>query len=115
MLTLLYNLEPSAIERLLRWGIFAAPVAEDPDTGCQLQVSDGRRRAGRPARYYLTAPRVLLPAGYFEQTHLGTLTAYSDDEALAKARARLPKLLDAHRRARFPEQYLVNLAQEVAA
>lgn len=86
------DLEPSALERIRRWG-FDCPIAEDPETGARLTVGNGRRKAGRPRRYFIKVPRELLPAGLFNQEQIGTVTAFYDDEAIAKANKRLPKLL----------------------
>lgn len=101
MLVNILILIPNSLDRIVRYGLFAGVVAVDDDTGCRLEVGAGRRRAGRPRRYYLRAPRVLLPAGSYDLTQIATLTAYSDDEAIDKANKRLRKLLDAHLRATF--------------
>jgi hypothetical protein len=87
-------IEPDPFARIGRWGL-NVPIAEDPETGCRLEVGYGRRRGERPRRYYIRAPRELLPGGYFAQEQIGTVTAYYDDEAIAKANRRLPKLLAA--------------------
>jgi hypothetical protein len=54
-------------------------VAYDPDTGAYLRRSMGRRRSGRPARYYLKLV-------YHELGEAIKLTARSDEEAVEKAR-----------------------------
>lgn len=99
------QLVPDAIARVMRYGLFAGVVAECEQSGARLRVGAGRRRAGRPRRYYISAPVELLPAGRHYQTSIGTLTAHSDALAIAAANRRLRKLLDAHLRATFPEQY----------
>jgi hypothetical protein len=85
-------LEPDIRERIRRWGL-DIPIAEDPETGCLLVVGYGRRRAGRPRRYYIRAPRELLPGGSFTQEQIGTVTAHYDEDAIVEANKRLPKLL----------------------
>lgn len=84
-------LEPNQLERIKRWGLFNCPIAQDPDTGATLHVGSGRRRAGRPRRYFIKVPRVLLPAGLFDQEQIGTVTAYYDEDAIEKANKRLAK------------------------
>lgn len=84
-------LEPDWKARVARWGLFNCPIAQDPDTGASLHVGEGRRRAGRPRRYFIKVPRVLLPAGLFDQEQIGTVTAYYDEEAIEKANKRLTK------------------------
>lgn len=86
-------IEPDQMRRLTRWGLFNCPIAVCPDSGAQLTVGDGRRRTGRPRRYFIRVPRVLLPAGHFDQTQVGTVTAFFDEDAIEKANKRLPKLL----------------------
>lgn len=81
-------LEPNAAERFRRWG-FSGVIAEDPETGAHLTVGNGRRRAGRPRRYFIKVAAALLPAGYFDQEQIGTVTAHYDDEAIEKANKRL--------------------------
>lgn len=82
-------LEPDAMKRTTRWGLFNCPIAQDPDTGATLHMGNGRRRTGRPRRYFIKVPRVLLPAGLFDQEQIGTVTAYYDEDAIEKANRRL--------------------------
>lgn len=88
MLTDTRDLEPDAMARFKRW-YFSEPIAECPETGTRLQANDGRRKAGRPRRYYVTSPRTLLPAGLFDQDRVFGLTAHTDSEAIEKANKRL--------------------------
>ena len=81
-------LEPNTIDRFRRWG-FSGVIAECPDTGAHLTVGNGRRRAGRPRRYFIKVAVALLPAGYHDQEQIGTVTAYYDDDAIEKANKRL--------------------------
>lgn len=81
-------LEPNATLRFRRWG-FRDVIAECPDTGAQLTAGAGRRRAGRPRRYFIKVAMSLLPAGYFDQEQVGTITAYCDEDAIKKANKRL--------------------------
>lgn len=57
-------------------------IAVDLASGAHLVRSGGRRRAGRPGRYWLLG----LPG----RDHAPRFTAYTDDEAIEKARALLP-------------------------
>lgn len=83
-------IEPNALARFKRWG-FDCPIAECPETGARLTVGDGRRKAGRPRRYFIKVPRTLLPAGLFDQEQIGTVTAYYDEDAIVKANRRLTR------------------------
>ena len=47
--------------------------AEDPETGAYLTRSNGRRKAGRPRKYWYHQPQEILPVKF---------TAYSDQEAV---------------------------------
>lgn len=87
-------LEPDALARFCRWG-WTDTIAECPETGARLTVGGGRRRSGRPRRYFIKVPRVLLPAGYHDQKQIGTVTAFYDDEAIVKANKRLARLAKA--------------------
>jgi hypothetical protein len=84
-------IEPDPINRFQRWG-FTGVIAECPDTGAHLVVGSGWRRAGRPRRYFIKIAACHLPAGYFDQTQIGTVTAYYDEDAIVKANDRLRKL-----------------------
>ena len=100
---------PDALGRFKRWGFLASDlIAECPDTGARLLVGDGRRKYGRPRRYFIKVPRVLLPAGYFDQEQIGTVTAYCDEDAIVKANARLARerRYEALEREYFGDAYL---------
>ena len=58
-------LEPNATKRFIRWS-FSGTIAECPETGAQLRIGSGRRRAGRARRYFIYVPRTHLPAGLFD-------------------------------------------------
>lgn len=83
-------LEPDAIKRFRRW-MFTDVIAECPETGAQLKIGNGRRKAGRPRRYYISRPSTLLPAGTYSQVPLCTVTAFTDADAIDKANKRLAK------------------------
>jgi hypothetical protein len=61
--------------------LLAGWIALDCESGYHLRRSDGRRAAGRPAKYYLSngAASAIM------------FTARNDQEALAKANQRLPQ------------------------
>lgn len=83
-----YELESDPIQRFIRWS-FSETIAECPETGARLKGSNGRRKAGGARRYYVTKPRIYLPAGLFDQEHVFGLTAHSIQEAIEKANKRL--------------------------
>lgn len=62
--------------------LIAGWIAVDLASGAHLIRSGGRRRAGRPARYWLAN----LPG----RDRWLCITAHTDDEAIEKARALLP-------------------------
>lgn len=84
-------LEPDTYARISRFGLFGGVIAEDPETGVRLRVGSGRRRRGAPRRYFIHAPACLLPAGYFDQVQVGTVTAYDDATAIERANARMAR------------------------
>lgn len=69
-------------------------IAYDPESGCYLIGSQGRRRSGRPRRYTLYIPTCNMhPSGsargaWHELIRMG-FTAQSNAVAIAKANARL--------------------------
>jgi hypothetical protein len=58
--------------------ILADYVAYDPYTGAYLRSSRGRRKFGKPTRYYAVGYRITV-----------RFTAYSDEEAVEKANRKL--------------------------
>lgn len=86
-------------------------IAYDPETRISLAKSQGRRRLGRPAHYYLYRPngrymRVWQkqfvtpdnPKGEGQEEcedRIASLSAHSDMEALTKARRLVAKIKDA--------------------
>lgn len=88
-------LEPNSAKRFVRYSM-SGIIAVDPETGAQIRIGNGRRRAGRPRRYFVYLPTELLPGGHYEQRQAGTVTAYYDDDAIAAVNARMPKLAAKH-------------------
>ena len=66
-------------------------IGLDSDTGWYLIESNGRRRLGRPQRYMLRPPHNLVWYGRWPR-----FTAYSNTEALQKARSRLIQIAATH-------------------
>jgi hypothetical protein len=93
MLIETFDLEEDPAKRFLAYALYGI-VAADPDSGATLRAGQGRRKLGSKRRYFLWGPASLLPAGYFDQTQLGTVTGYNAREALAAANRRLPRLLE---------------------
>lgn len=64
--------------------MLAMHIARCPDTGAYMGGSNGRRKAGRPRRYWARRGETLV-----------RFTAHSDEEALAKANQRLfPEIIE---------------------
>ena len=85
MLTLIRELDPDT--RLHYHIRLRPPLAMDLETGAQLIVSSGRRKAGRPVRCWVRMPGddLPLPPGR-------SFTASSEAEALSKGRAVVERL-----------------------
>lgn len=96
---------PDEMERFDYW--FRGIVAVDLEIKAHLQMSNGRRKLGRPSRYYVSAPNGEYYTGYFQRSvspenpkgeeqvpryrTVCTLSAFTDQEAIDKANKMLPK------------------------
>lgn len=87
--------------------VFRGIIAVDKETRAHLKPTRGRSKAGRPHKYFVSAPCGQFYTGYFQRSvspenpsgaeqvesyrTVCTLTAYTDREAIEKANQMFPK------------------------
>lgn len=85
--------------------LFSSTVGFDPETRIRLTISKGHRRTGRPSRYTIWKPNGTFHREWLKssvtpdnpkgetivesESTIGHMTAYTDEEAIAKANKRL--------------------------